>query len=494
VTATPRLRLVGVVALAAIAGLATDLLAPRGPVTAAQGVAVMLVALAVGAAGGVGVRSRWVLLPQLFAFLAGVELGRVALDVPSLAIRFDNVYGVISFLITRGVHLLLLTVPMATGVAAGILLAERRASPDRAGRRLPLGTAILGVATVALIALVAWPASTPPVVDGAGNPVEGAIAELSTVRLGDTDQAVLIRAADPEKPVLLYLSGGPGQSDLALARVLSDPWVDDFVVVDLDQRGNGKSYPAIDPLSDMTLDRAVADVIDLSEHLRERFDERKIYLMGESWGTILGVLAVQQRPDLYHAFIGSGQMADVADTDRRIYDDLKAYAASAGDADLAAKLTEIGEPPYRDIPWANSNLLAWYEYLYEPYTPSAGYIARGDASGLDPFGALGSEYSFIEKANVLRGLIDTFTVMYPQLTDLDFRTAVPRLEVPVYVLDGLAELDGRRDVMLEWFDGLEAPVKERVEYSGAAHSVAFEQADEVLRLLTETIVPSTYEQ
>jgi pimeloyl-ACP methyl ester carboxylesterase len=84
--------------------------------------------------------------------------------------------------------------------------------------------------------------------------------------------------------------------------------------------------------------------------------------------------------------------------------------------------------------------------------------------------------------------------MYPQLYDLDFRAAVPRLDVPVYVLDGLAELDGRRDVMLEWFDGLEAPVKERVEYPGAAHSVAFEQADEVLRLLTETIVPGTYDR
>ena len=193
------------------------------------------------------VRSRWVLLPQLLAFLAGVELGRLALDVPSLAIRFDNVYGVIAFVITRGVHLVLLVVPMATGVAAGILLAERRVGTDRPARRLPLGTALLGVATVALIALVAWPASTPPVVDEAGNPVDGAIAELATVRLGGTDQAVLIRAADPDAPVLLYLSGGPGQSDLALGRVLSDPWVNDFVVVDLDQRGNGKSYAAIDP-------------------------------------------------------------------------------------------------------------------------------------------------------------------------------------------------------------------------------------------------------
>ena len=144
------------------------------------------------------------------------------------------------------------------------------------------------------------------------------------------------------------------------------------------------------------------------------------------------------------------------------------------------------------MPWANSNLLAWYDYLYPPYEPSAGYIARGTGSGLDPFGALGSEYTFLEKTAVLRGLIDTFAAMYPQLYDLDLRESVPTLDLPVYVLDGLAELDGRRDLMLEWFDGLEAPAKKRIEFAGAAHSVAFEQADEVLRLLTDEIVPTTY--
>jgi pimeloyl-ACP methyl ester carboxylesterase len=340
--------------------------------------------------------------------------------------------------------------------------------------------------------LVAWPASTPPVLAEDGGPARDGIAELATVRVGGTDQVVLIRAADPDKPVLLYLSGGPGQSDLALARVMSEPWTRDFVVADLDQRGNGKSYAAIDPVTDMTLDRAVSDVIEVTEYLSRRFDEPKVYLVGESWGTILGVLAVQRRPDLYHAFLGSGQMVDVLETDRRIYADLVAHAGQAGDTALAAKLREIGAPPYRDMPWANSNLLAWYELLYPPYTPSDGYLARGRASGLDPFGALGSEYAFIEKTNVLRGLIDTFSVMYPQLYTLDFRETATRLEVPVYMLDGAAELDGRRSLALEWFEGLEAPLKERVTFEGAAHSVAFEQADEVLRLLVETVVPATY--
>jgi pimeloyl-ACP methyl ester carboxylesterase len=355
---------------------------------------------------------------------------------------------------------------------------------------VPTGLGVLLTAGLGL--LVAWPASTPPILGNDGRPVPGSIAELATVRLGGQDQAVMIRAASPDKPVLLYLSGGPGQSDLALARALSSGWTQDVVFVDWDQRGNGKSYAAFEPASSFTLQQAVSDTIELTEYLRDRFGEQKIYLMGESWGSILGVLAVQERPDLYYAWIGSGQMVDLVETDRLVYQDLLAYAGRTGDTALAARLADVGAPPYRDIPWANANLLAWYEYLYEPYTPSDGYRARGDASGLDPFGVLGSEYNLIEKANVLRGLIDTFAILYPQLYGIDFRRDVTSLEVPVYVLDGAAELRGRRELMIEWFDDLQAPSKQRLTYQNAAHSVAFEQADEVLRLLNETIIPSTY--
>jgi proline iminopeptidase len=479
--------------LAAAAGLLTATIAPRGPTTTGNTLLVMALGVLVGVEGGFLGRSRWMLLAVAAGYMAGTEVGRLDLPGATLDVRFDNAYGIIAFIITRGVHGLLVFLPMAFGVPVGILVARRMDPAVPTERRaIPIGSSLLGIATLGLAVLVAWPASTPAVPGGDGKPVPGSIAELATVRLGGADQTVLIRAANPDKPVLLYLSGGPGQSDLAFARVFAEGWVNDFVVVDLDQRGNGKSYAALDPVPDLTLDRAVSDVIELTDYLRARFGEQKIYLMGESWGTVLGVLAVQRRPDLYYAWIGSGQMVDIGETDRRIHADLVAYAGRSGDTDLMTRLTEIGEPPYRDIPWANSNLLAWYEYLYAEYTPSPGYIARGTAAGLDPFGVLGSEYTFIEKTNVLRGLIDTFAFMYPQLQDLDFRQSATSLQVPVYILDGAAELHGRRDVMLEWFEHLTAPVKQRIEFAGAAHSVAFEQADAVQRLLAETIVPATY--
>jgi pimeloyl-ACP methyl ester carboxylesterase len=185
-------------------------------------------------------------------------------------------------------------------------------------------------------------------------------------------------------------------------------------------------------------------------------------------------------------------MVSQRDTDRRIWRDLLAFAQRTGDWALYDRILTLGEPPYRDMPWANTLVMGYYDALTTPYTPPAAYIERGVASGLDPFGVLGSEYSLVEKANVLRGLVDMFSIMYPQLQEIDFRRDVTKLEVPVYLLDGASELRGRRGLAQQWFDQLSAPTKKVVTYVDAGHSVVFEQADAFHKLMLEEIVPATY--
>jgi len=133
-----------------------------------------------------------------------------------------------------------------------------------------------------------------------------------------------------------------------------------------------------------------------------------------------------------------------------------------------------------------------YDRLSPPYTPPQSYIQRGTAANLGPWGILGSEYNLVEKVNVLRGLIDMFTVMYPQLQNIDFRQTVKQLEVPVYLLVGAAELKGRSDLATEWFDMLKAPRKQRFTFENSSHSVAFEQFEAFSKIMTETILPKTY--
>jgi pimeloyl-ACP methyl ester carboxylesterase len=476
------------VGLGAATALVSSMPMPRGPVTGGQGLIVIAVSLLIGIAAGYLMRSRWAMLLAPLAYIAAYELARIGIAGASLeAFRFDSVYGIAAFAAGRGFHALLAVLPMVVGVSIGIAIAR----PRRLLALVPTG--ILTLAVFGLALLVALPASTPPVLDANGQPVPGSIAELTTVELGGQEEAISIRAADPDKPVLLYLSGGPGQSDIAFARALLEPLTQDFVVVVWDQRGSGKSYAALDPTSTYTLDALVGDTIALTDYLRDRFAEKKIYLLGESWGSTLGVLAVQRRPDLFHAYIGSGQMVSQRVTDQIIWRDLLAYADRTGDGELYDQVLTLGEPPYRDAPWANSLIMGYYGLLETPYTPPADYVARGETSGVGQFGLFGSEYSFVENANLIRGLVDMFSLVYPQLQEVDFRTDVTELQVPIYVLDGENELRGRRELAHEWFEGLTAPHKELITFTNAGHAVAFEQADAFLRLMNEQIVPATYD-
>jgi pimeloyl-ACP methyl ester carboxylesterase len=475
------------VGLGAVTALISSGPMPRGPVTGGQGLLVIGTSLLVGIAAGYLMRSRWALLLAPLAYIAAYELARIGIAGASLeAFRFDSIYGIAAFAAGRGFHALLALLPMVVGVSIGLAIAR----PRRLLALVPTG--ILTLAVFGLAILVALPASTPPVLGPNGQPVAGSIAELTTVELGGQDQAISIRAADPDNPVLLYLSGGPGQSDIAFARALLEPLTQDFVVVVWDQRGSGKSYAALDPTSTYTLEGLVDDTIALTDYLRDRFAEDKIYLLGESWGSTLGVLAVQERPDLFHAYIGSGQMVSQRETDRIIWRDLLAYADRTGNGELYDQILTLGEPPYRDTPWANSLIMGYYGLLETPYTPPAAYIARGEASGVGQFGLFGSEYSFVENANLIRGLVDMFSLMYPQLQEIDLRTDVSELDVPVYVLDGANELLGRRDLALEWFEGLNAPHKELITYPDGGHAVAFENVDALHRLMVDEVVPATY--
>jgi len=475
------------VGLGAVTALISSVPMPRGPVTGGQGLLVIGTSLLVGIAAGNLMRSRLAVLLAPLAYIAAYELARIGIAGASLeGIRFDSIYGIAAFAAGRGIHALLAVLPMVVGVSVGVAIAR----PRRLLALVPTG--ILTLAVISLAVLVALPGSTPPVLGANGQPVPGSIAELTTVELGGHEQAISIRAADPDKPVLLYLSGGPGQSDIAFARALLEPMTSDFVVVVWDQRGSGKSYAALDPTTTYTLEALVGDTIALTEHLRERFAEDKIYLLGESWGSTLGVLAVQERPELFHAYIGSGQMVSQRVTDQIIWRDLLAYADRTGNGELYDQVLTLGEPPYRDTPWANSLIMGYYGLLETPYTPPAAYVERGEASGIGQFGLFGSEYSFVENANLIRGLVDMFSLMYPQLQEIDFRTDVPELGVPVYVLDGENELRGRRELAHEWFAQLTAPHKELITFADAGHAVAFEQVDAFLRLMNEEIVPSTY--
>lgn len=351
---------------------------------------------------------------------------------------------------------------------------------------------ILILLPVAIVLFSQWTAHTPAIPGSGDQPVPGSIASLEKVRLGGVDQWLIIRGHDVNKPVLLFLSGGPGASEAARVLRFNSELEKHFVIVIWEQRGCGKSYPSLNPKSSLTVDQYISDVIELSEMLRGRFSEQKIYLMGHSWGTIIGALAAQQRPDLYHAYIGAAQMVDVQETDRMIYDMVLEHSRQTGDSDFVKTLEAQGPPPYfGKSPIQPYATLFGREYqLFEvPNIKDETYRREGDAIQLmlkQP------EYGWLDRVYYLLGLMNTFNAVYPQLQEMDLRVEASRLDLPVYIVLGRHDMNNPSSIPEEYFNLLEAPKKELIFFENSGHGMIWEEADLFHRLMVETILPETY--
>ena len=227
---------------------------------------------------------------------------------------------------------------------------------------------------------------------------------------------MMIRGRSTENPVLLFLAGGPGGTEMGAMRRHLEALERHFVVVTWDQRGTGKSYGELDPTSTLTPQQAVSDTLEVTKYLRDRFGEDRIYLLGQSWGSLLGVLAVQRRPELYRA-----------------YRDTLDWARQNGKDDVAGTLTDIGPPRHESILEYEPAL----SYEHEVYP----YDRRGNSEGEGGFSEnlFVEEYTLLEQVHNLGAFLDTFSVLYPQIKHIDLRESAAELEVPVYLIQGRHE-------------------------------------------------------
>lgn len=374
----------------------------------------------------------------------------------------------------------LLWIPLAL-CAGALLVAQFRLKPAWKG----IAASLAGLAVVAVVAVVASQAfaSTPPIVDAQGEPLAGSIATLEQVTLNDSHQWISVRGQDASKPVLLFLAGGPGGSQLATARYALGGLEEHFVVVNWEQPGAGKSFDAVDR-STITPERYIEDAHALVQHLRERFAQDKVYVLGESWGSALGILLVQRYPELFHAFIGTGQMVAFLENDLMCYDFAVQWAQERGDTAKVAKLVEQGPPPYYGdgVAWKESAfLMDTFNYMNQ--NPA---IADNGANTFRDLAA--PEYGLYDKASWFRGVIETLGVVYPQLWEVDFRQQATKLEVPVYFLLGRHDINAPVALTEQYFDLLDAPHKEIVWFEHSGHTPWVSESDRFVQAVVDTVL------
>ncbi len=413
-----------------------------------------------------GKAGRIILLLLLAVAVAAVYIGLVR---PQL-IKYT--YVATAELIASGIvlaaaviTLLILTITIVITLIIMIFTnASMRPWLSRIGKQSVVGL-LLTVVLAASVVISQFLAYTPPILNEDGTSSPDSIASLEKVELNGSKQWISIRGKNKNKPVLLFLAGGPGGSQLAAARTQLKELEEHFVVVGWDQPGSAKSFDSV-PSKDLTPDRYISDGCQLASYLSKRFNQEKIYLVGESWGSALGIWMVQKQPELFHSFVGTGQMVSFLDTEKYCYDLALKTAREKDDSGTVRKLEKQGPPPYygKGVAMKMANYLM---YLFKvmnanPVITDSSHNTFQDMAG--------TEYGIYDKVNYIRGLTSTLNTVYQQLYELDLRKQATELEVPVYFFEGRHDINAPTVLAEEYYNLLKAPAKKLIWFEHSGHS------------------------
>ena len=305
------------------------------------------------------------------------------------------------------------------------------------------------------------------------------IDEGSYVNIGGIEQWITIRGEDRSNPVLLFLHGGPGDVTNPWSFAFFAPWERYFTVVQWDQRGAGRTLRKTGEAvaSTMTVARMTQDGIELAEYLRKHLGKDKIIVVGHSFGTILELGMVRAKPELFYAYVGTGQVADEAKNYSAAYDALLQKAQATGDQQAIEDLKRVGPPPYKSSEgygvqrkWSNK-FEGSYEFLYG--TTGLALVAPGGS---------------------IQDLNDDFDgqiladVLVPQTKSMGQAELGLESSLPMFVFEGEEDFTTPTALARQYVESMKAPRKEFVTISGG-HFAVFTHSDQFLQELVKRVRP-----
>jgi pimeloyl-ACP methyl ester carboxylesterase len=338
------------------------------------------------------------------------------------------------------------------------------------------------------LGLLLWtPGKPKPFLDENGRPLPRSISEKIWVKINGVEQGMFIKSKDSSHPVLLYLHGG--MPDYFLTERYPIALEDDFTVVWWDRRGVGLSYsPAISPET-LTVEQMISDTMAVTNYLRERFGQEKIYLMGHSGGTFIAIQAAAQAPHLYHAYIGVAQMSDQLKSEKLAYDYMLQQFTQQGNRAMVRKLEAAPVTMAGGTPDA---YLAVRDDAMHRLGIGTTHEMKSILTGIVLPSLTYQEYTFGEKVNLWRGKIASgVSQEWDKVLATDLSQEVPALDLPVYFFHGIYDYTCSYTLAKEYFDKLKAPVKGFYTFEHSAHSPIFEEADKAAIILRADVLAGT---
>jgi pimeloyl-ACP methyl ester carboxylesterase len=322
-----------------------------------------------------------------------------------------------------------------------------------------------------------------PFKDKNGQVLADSVSEKAFVKINGVRQGMFIKSKNITNPVLLYLHGG--LPEYFLTQRYPTDLEDYFTVVWWEQRGSGLSYSPDIPHETMTLQQMVSDTIEVTNYLRSRFGKEKIYLMGHSGGTFIGIQAAAKSPELYYAYIGVAQMANQLKSEMLAYEYMLDKFRENGNEKMARALKAAPATMTSGTPQA-------YLKLRDKAMHSLGVGTTHDmksvVTGLFLPSLANPEYSLREKINLWRGKASAgVSSLWLEMLSTDLSTQLFDFHLPVYFFEGIYDYTCCYGLAKEYFEKLQAPLKGFYTFEHSAHSPVFEEPEKARRILLEDV-------
>jgi pimeloyl-ACP methyl ester carboxylesterase len=286
--------------------------------------------------------------------------------------------------------------------------------------------------------------------------------------------------------VLLFLHGGPGSPETPVVAHFNKDLEKHFVVVNWDQRGAGKSFSKKIPDESFTIDQLIEDTHQLVTWLKQRFDQEKIFMVGHSWGSALGMYVVEQYPEDFHAYVGTGQLVEISRNELLSYEFVLEQARQAEHQKAIKQLEKIGYPENGKYKGGLRSVAAQRKWLNR-----FGGFWYGETSMQPMMQIYGRspEYTFFDMIKFVKGARRTLILLSDEIMGINLFEQVPAVEVPVYFAIGRHDHVAAFVLAKEYFDQLQAPYREFIWFENSAHSPPFEEPEKFNALMIENVLP-----
>ncbi len=299
-------------------------------------------------------------------------------------------------------------------------------------------------------------------------------------------QWISIRGTDLRNPILLVLHGGPGSPEMPAAWTFQRPWEDYFTVVEWDQRGTGKTFAANTRAAQspgMTIAGMTHDAAQLVRYLRTRFHKRKIFLLGHSWGTVLGVELAERHPNWFYAYIGVGQIVNMRRGERLGYDFALREAETHHNLKAIHQLEAIAPYPGPALTLKRVSVRSRWEMYYGGLT-----FRRRNFEWDSRTWRLSPEYSSRDLKAIDAGSLYSLHHLLGPLLKVNF-DHVTDFACPIIEFVGAHDETTPASLTVQWFKRLHAPSKRLVIFAHSSHMIFEEQPGHFLVHLVDDVLP-----